>query len=101
MADLGGLEIAYQAFLRTDQAKENGLIDGFTPRERFFLSFARTWRVKLTNEKLLSSIRQDPHAPVHLRINGPLSNMMGFYETFNVVKGDGMFRNENERVLVW
>ncbi|UJR10516.1 hypothetical protein I4U23_014719 [Adineta vaga] len=101
IADLGGLEIAYQAFLQTDQAKNDVLIDGLTPKERFFLAFARTWRVKVTNEKALFGIRQDPHAPVDLRINGPLSNMMGFYEIFNVTKGDSMFKDVIDRVIIW
>ncbi|CAF1167619.1 unnamed protein product [Adineta steineri] len=101
IADLSGLEIAYHAFLRTNQAKENILIDGFTPKERFFLAFARTWRVKLTNEKILLYTKIDPHAPVNYRINGPLSNMMGFYETFNVTRNDAMFREINDRVLIW
>ncbi len=101
IADLGGLEIAYQAFLRTKQAKDNILIDGLTPRQRFFLAFARTWRVKLTNEKLLSDLKQDVHAPAIIRINGPLSNMMGFYDTFNVTKDDAMFREPENRIIIW
>jgi putative endopeptidase len=101
IADLGGLEIAYQAFLRTKQAKENILIDGLTPKQRFFIAAARVWRVKTTNERLISDLKQDTHAPAMLRINGPLSNIIGFYHTFNVTKGDAMFREPDNRVLIW
>jgi len=101
IADIGGLEIAYQAFLRTKQANDNVLIDGLTPKQRFFLAYARAWRVKTTDEILLFNIKQNPHSPTILRINGPLSNMLGFYQTFNVTKGDGMFRESDKRVLIW
>jgi putative endopeptidase len=101
IADLCGFQVAYQAFLRTKQAKEGILIDGLTPEQRFFLATARAWRVKMTNEKLLWAIKQDPHAPPLLRINGPLSNLIGFYQTFNVTEGDAMFRKSEDRVLIW
>jgi putative endopeptidase len=65
------------------------------------LAAAKAWRVKVTNEKLLSSLKQDPHSPPLLRVNGPLSNMIGFYQTFNVTEGDAMFRKSEDRVLIW
>ena len=101
IADLCGLEVAYQAFLRTKQAKEGILIDGLTPKQRFFLAAARVWRMKTTKEKQLSDLKQDPHAPAMLRINGPLSNMIDFYQTFNVTEGDAMFRKVEDRVVIW
>jgi putative endopeptidase len=93
--------MAYETFLQTKQAKDGILIDGLTPQQRFFLSFARSWRMKMTNAKLLSTIKIDPHAPAIDRVNGPLSNMMGFYQIFNVTKGDRMFREPSKRVLIW
>jgi len=101
IADLGGLEIAYQAFLRTKQANDEKLIDGFTSKQRFFLAAARVWRMKVTDEKILADLKQEPHAPAKYRVNAPLSNMFGFYETFNVKKGDGMYRDERDRVRIW
>jgi predicted metalloendopeptidase len=50
---------------------------------------------------MLSDLKQDPHAPVITRINIPLSNMLGFYHTFNLTKNDAMFREEEDRVLIW
>lgn len=101
IADLTGLEIAYQAFLRTKQAKDGILINDLTPEQRFFFAFARTWRVKVTNEKFLSDLKQDSHAPAIIRINGPLSNIIGFYDTFNLTKDDAMFREPENRIVIW
>lgn len=101
IADLCGLEVAFQAFLRTKQAKEEVRIDGLTPQQRFFIAVARAWRVKVTDEKLLAQLKSDPHAPAMLRVNGPLSNMIGFYQTFNVTPGDAMYREAKDRVVIW
>ncbi len=101
IADLGGVEISYEAFLQTEQAKAGILIDGFTPNQRFFLSYARTSRIKATDAKLLSEIKIDPHAPAIFRINGPLSNIMGFYQAFNVTENDKMFREPSKRAFIW
>jgi putative endopeptidase len=101
IADLGGLDIAYQAFLRTKQAKDGILIDDLTPQQRFFLAFAKVWRVKTTNEKFLSDLKQETHAPAIIRINGPLSNMIEFYHTFNITKNDAMFRESEDRIVIW
>ncbi|UJR35374.1 hypothetical protein I4U23_028131 [Adineta vaga] len=101
LADLGGIEIAYEAFLQTKQAKEGKLIDGLTPNQRFFLSYAKTLRMKMTDERLLALLIVDPHSPAIYRVNGPLSNIMGFYQTFNVTENDKMFRELSIRVNVW
>jgi putative endopeptidase len=77
------------------------LIDGFTPQERFFLAFACAFRTKLTEAKLLFMMKIDPHAPVELRVNGVLSNMIGFYQIYNVTEHDQMFREPSKRVLIW
>ena len=101
IADLGGLEIAYEAFQQTEQAKAGALIDGLTPNQRFFFSYARVSRMAMARERILALIRIDTHAPAMFRVNGPLSNMMGFYQTFNVTEGDRMFREPAKRVLIW
>ena len=101
LADLGGLEIAYQAFLQTKQAKEGVKIDGLTPNQRFFLAYAQAWRVKMTDARTVLQIKQDPHTPELVRINTPLSNMLGFYQAFNVTEGDAMFRKAEDRLLIW
>lgn len=101
IADLGGVEIAYEAFLETEQAKREELIDGLTPRERFFYAFARTHRIKTLDRKLFLLLKVDEHAPPIFRTNGILSNVNGFYETFNVTQRDRMYREPSKRAVIW
>lgn len=101
LADLGGLAIAYEAFKKTKQGQSNEKIDGFTPDQRFFLSWAQVWRASTRDEELSNRIMTDPHSPNLWRCNGPLSNMPEFYQAFNVQPGDKMYRPENMRAKVW
>ena len=101
LADLGGLAIAYEAFQKTEQAKKGEKIDGFTPNQRFFLSWAQVWRANTRDEELANRIITDPHSPVEWRTNGPLSNMPEFYEAFGVKPGDKMYRADSVRAKVW
>ncbi|MBL7720313.1 MAG: M13 family metallopeptidase [Flavipsychrobacter sp.] len=101
LADLGGLAIAYEAFKKTKQGKSNDKIDGFTPDQRFFLSWAQVWRSKSTDKEAQRRIVVDPHSPGEHRCNGPLSNMPEFYQAFGIKEGDKMWRPENERARVW
>ncbi len=101
LADLGGLAIAYDAFQKTAQAKKGEKIDGFTPDQRFFLSWAQVWRANIRPEEAASRIVTDPHSPGEYRTNGPLSNMPEWYQAFNVKPGAKMYRPENERAKVW
>jgi putative endopeptidase len=101
IADLGGVTIAYEAFKRTKQFKEAKAIDGFTPAQRFFMSWAQVWRANTTPEEMVSRINTDPHSPGTHRCNGPLTNFLPFYAAFNVKPGDKMYKNEKERLEVW
>lgn len=101
LADIGGVAIAYEAFKSTDQGKGTVKIDGFTPDQRFFLSYAQVWRIKNRDERLRMRITTDPHSPEMFRVNGPLSNMPEFYKAFNVKPGDKMYLPESDRVKVW
>ncbi|MNS68128.1 Neutral endopeptidase [compost metagenome] len=101
LADLGGLNIAYEAFKKTPQGKNNELIDGFTPDQRFFLSWAQVWRANIRDEAQAQRIVTDPHSPGKYRCNGPVSNMPEFYKAFNVKEGDPMWRATGDRAKVW
>jgi putative endopeptidase len=101
LADLGGLAIAYEAFKKTEQAKAGKKIDGFTPEQRFFLSWAQVWRANTRPEEIAARIVTDPHSPNEWRCNGPLSNMQEFYDAFNIKPGDKMYRPASERARVW
>ena len=101
LADLGGINIAYEAFKKTKQGQGNEKIDGFTPDQRFFLSWAQVWRANTRPEEIQSRIVTDPHSPNELRCNGPLSNMPQFYQAFNIKPGDKMYRPDSIRASVW
>ncbi|MVN74997.1 M13 family peptidase [Hymenobacter sp. HMF4947] len=101
LADLGGLTIAYQAFQKTPQAKENKAIDGFTPDQRFFLSFAQSWRRNQRPEALRQQIQTDPHSPSQYRVMGPLMNMPEFYQAFGCKDGSKMVRSAADRSRIW
>ncbi|MGC4058364.1 MAG: M13 family metallopeptidase [Chitinophagaceae bacterium] len=101
LADLGGLAIAYEAFKKTAQGKGNEKIEGFTPDQRFFLSWAQVWRTETRDEQAALMIKTDPHSPAKWRCNGPLSNMPEFYAAFNIKPGDKMYRADSVRAKVW
>jgi putative endopeptidase len=103
IGDLGGLNVAYdglQRFYRESNARP-GLIDGLTPEQRFFMSWATVWRAKYREESLRTQILTNPHAPGMYRANGPLSNMESFYKAFGVKPGDKLYREEKDRVKIW
>ncbi|MCG2616746.1 M13 family metallopeptidase [Terrimonas sp. NA20] len=100
-ADLAGIAIAYDAFKLTEQGKDTARLDGFTPDQRFFISIARIWRVKTTDEFMRMYVNTNSHSPAIWRVNGPLMNFTPFYNAFNVQPGDKMYKPENERIRVW
>lgn len=101
IADLGGITIAYDAFKKTTQGKGNTKIDGFTPDQRFFMSWAQVWRQNIRNEEAEQRLVTDVHSPGIHRCNGPLSNFAPFYTAYNVKPGDKMYKPENQRAKVW
>lgn len=104
LADLGGLAIAYDAFKKTAQGKSSGKksqIDGFSPDQRFFLSWAQIWRVNMLPEQQAQQIMTDPHAPGQYRCNGPVSNITAWYQAFNIQPGDRMYKKPEDRIKVW
>ncbi len=102
LADLGGLSMAYEAFKTySPQAQSKDKIDGFTPDQRFFLSWAQVWRANSRPESMAQLVATDPHAPDKLRANGPLTNMQEFYNVFNVKPGDKMYKEPAMRAKIW
>ncbi|MDA3862109.1 MAG: M13 family metallopeptidase [Melioribacteraceae bacterium] len=101
VADLGGLTVSYNAFKNTDQYKNNEIINGFTPSQRFFLSWAQVWKNNIRPDALKLRIKTDVHSPGEQRVLGPLSNMPEFFKAFGVKEGDAMRRAEDKLVKIW
>ncbi len=101
MADVGGIAIAYDAFKMTKQGQHTAKIDGLSPDQRFFISFAQIWRDKTKDEAMRLQVSTNPHSPPSYRVNGPLMNFTPFYTAFNVQPGDKMYKSENERITIW
>lgn len=101
IADLAGLTVSYDAYMRSLEGKPKTTIDGYTPEQRFFIGFGQVWRGHARPEFLRQQVVTDPHSPAKFRVLGPLSNMPQFYNAFGVKKGDGMWRDENNRAKIW
>jgi putative endopeptidase len=101
IADLGGLAIAYDAFKLTKQGQDTLRIDGLTPDERFFISFATAWRSKYKDEYSRQLVNVDQHAPDRYRVIGTLENFKPFYLTFHITEGDKMYKSEGDRIKIW
>jgi len=101
LADLGGVTIAYDAFKKTKQGQSQEKIDGMTPDQRFFMSWAQVWRSNIRDEEAATRLVTDPHSPGVHRCNGPLSNFTPFYLAFNVKEGNKMYKPEAQRAKVW
>jgi putative endopeptidase len=100
-ADIGGVAIAYDAFKLTKQGQDTTKIGGYTPDQRFFISVAHIWRVKMKDEFLRLWINNNPHSPPMWRVNGPLMNSRHFYKAFNVQLGDAMYLTDKDRIHIW
>ena len=100
IADLGGVTIALEA-LREILGEDAKPIDGFTPEQRFFLSWATVWRMNYTDEYTRLLVNVDPHSPTQFRANGPLSNLAAFAEAFGLAEGSPMVRGKESRAHIW
>lgn len=100
-ADIAGIAVAYDAFKMTKEGQSSTKIDGLTPDQRFFISVAKIWKVKMKEEFLRLWINNNPHSPPLWRVNGPLMNSTPFYEAFDVKEGNKMFLPEKDRITIW
>lgn len=101
IADLGGLKLAFAAMEKSLTAEEKRPLDGFSPEQRFFLSYARARKTKYRMAALLLMVKTDPHPPAQFRTNGPLSNMDEFAAAFSIPAGAPMRRSPAEQVSIW
>jgi putative endopeptidase len=102
IGDLGGVNAAYDGLQLYLKAKGNpGLIDGYTPEQRFFISWATIWRSKARDEAIKNQVKTDPHSPGVYRAYVPLQNVDAFYDAFSIKPGDGMYIAPDKRVKIW
>ena len=101
VADLGGVSIAYDAYMRHLEKTGRKDIDGYTPEQRFFLGLSLFDCGHSRPEVEKMQVLTDPHSPNIFRINGPASNLDIFYDAFGVKKGDKLYREPKDREIVW
>ncbi|SHG19340.1 M13 family metallopeptidase [Pedobacter caeni] len=101
IGDLGGLNAAYTAFKLTKQGQSEEKIDGFTPDQRFFLSWAQVWRGNVLDETAAQLIKTDPHSPGPYRTIGAPVNMDAWYKAFDVKPGDKLYKKPEDRIRMW
>ncbi|MCU1570233.1 MAG: peptidase [Naasia sp.] len=101
IGDLGGLGIAWKAYLLSLGGEEPPLIDGLTGAERFFLSWAQAWQMKGRDEEVRRLLAIDPHSPNEFRCNQIVRNLEPFYEAFGVTETDGLWLPPAQRVTIW
>lgn len=101
IADHGGLRVSYTAFKKTQQGRSEEKTDGFTPDQRFFLSYAGVWAGNIRDAEILRRTKTDPHSLGRWRVNAALKNIEPFFKAFNIKEGDPMFLAPAERVTIW
>jgi predicted metalloendopeptidase len=101
IADIGGVKLAYAALQKALAGKSREKIDGLTPEQRFFLSYATIWKAKQRDEDLKLRLNTDPHSPARYRVNGPLSDIPEFAKAFNLPDTCPMVRPPDKRVNIW
>ncbi len=101
IGDLGGLGIAYRAYLLSLDGAEPAVIDGLTASQRFFLSWAQAWQIAIRPEEALRLLSIDPHSPNEFRCNQIVSNIDAFYDAFSVTPDDALWLAPEQRVTIW
>lgn len=101
IGDLGGLGIAYQAWLLATKDQELTDIDGYTPEQRFFMSWAKAWQMIIRPKALREQITTDPHSPDEFRCNQVVRNIDAFYQAFDVKENDALWLDPKDRVTIW
>jgi predicted metalloendopeptidase len=101
IGDLGGLNMAHEAYMISLKGQPAPVIDGLSGDQRFFLAYAQVWREKYRDGALRELVMSDVHSPSRFRVNGPLPNIDAWYAAFNVQPGDKLYIAPAERVRIW
>lgn len=101
IADQGGLQVSYYAFMKTKEAQSNELIDGFTPQQRFFLAYANLWAGNIRDAEIRRLTKIDPHSLGKWRVDGALPHVEAWYEAFNITEKDSLYLPVEKRSSIW
>ena len=99
--DIGGIQIALDAYHASLNGKQPPILDGYTGDQRFFLGRAQMWRAKFSPEFTRNQVATGSNAPPYMRINGPVANVDDWYSAFNVRPGDKLYIAPEQRVRLW
>ena len=101
LADHGGLNVAYLAFQNATKDAPLGVVDGFTPEQRFFLAYATLWAGNIRDEQIRVYTKSDPHSLGKWRVNGALPHIQAWYDAFHITPSDSLYVAPENRVNVW
>jgi len=101
IGDMGGLSLAYDAYLLSLKGKPAPVLDGFTGEQRVYLGWAQVWRSKIRDDALRQQVVSDPHSPDEFRVEGAVRNQEGWYKAFDVKPGDKLYVAPENRVKIW
>jgi putative endopeptidase len=101
IGDLGGVTIAYKAYMLSLKGKEAPTLDGLSGPQRFFIGWAQVWRGKYRDAAMARMLATNPHSPPEFRCNGVLRNLSEFYDAFGVKEGDKLWLPPKDRVRIW
>lgn len=105
IADHGGLQVSFQAFMENEAAKPASerlkTVDGFTPEQRFFLAYANVWAGNIRPEEILQRTKSDPHSLGRWRVNGALPHINAWYDAWHVTEASPLYVAPANRVSIW
>lgn len=101
IADQGGLQVSYYAFMKTKQGQSGEKIDGFTPQQRFFLAYANLWAGNIRDAEIRRLTKIDPHALGKWRVDGALPHVEAWYKAFNITEKDSLYLPIEKRSSIW
>ena len=101
IADHGGLQVSFHAFKNATKENPLEVKDGFTPEQRFFISYANVWAGNIRDEEVVRRTKVDPHSLGKWRVNGALPHISAWYEAFNITPDNALYLAPEKRVSIW
>lgn len=101
IADHGGLQVSLNAYNKTKEAQSGETIDGFTPEQRFFLSYATLWGGNVRDAEIVRLTKIDPHSLGKWRVNGALPHIDAWYDAFDIKETNALYLPKEKRASIW